>query len=226
MLEQLRRRVLREVQEGRRREGTSAWWRRWQQERPARSSRSRDDLGGHREREGARDSCGDKSSAKGKVKVKVSVGGDGRVSGVTVETSPDAALGACVAGGGAEGVVRQDAERRLVQLPVRVLARTNHRQSAPLEGAFFVSAVPLAGWLPALPPISAMRRQSQLRASPDRTDPRSDSRASIGARGMDRAIAVRHAEATCHGAHQSPSVPRGLCQRRGSEPRTMTASTA
>jgi TonB family protein len=40
--------------------------------------------------------CGDKSSAKGKVKVHVKVGGDGRVSSVNVETSPDAALGACV----------------------------------------------------------------------------------------------------------------------------------
>lgn len=41
--------------------------------------------------------CGDKSSAKGKVKVHVKVGGDGRVSSVNVETSPDASLGACVA---------------------------------------------------------------------------------------------------------------------------------
>jgi outer membrane biosynthesis protein TonB len=40
--------------------------------------------------------CGDKSPAKGKVKVKVSVGGDGRVSNVAVETTPDPALGACV----------------------------------------------------------------------------------------------------------------------------------
>ncbi len=42
-------------------------------------------------------SCGDKSPAKGKVKVHVKVGGDGHVSNVTVETSPDSALGACVA---------------------------------------------------------------------------------------------------------------------------------
>jgi len=42
-------------------------------------------------------SCGDKSSAKGKVKVHVKVGGDGRVANVSVESSPDAALGACVA---------------------------------------------------------------------------------------------------------------------------------
>lgn len=41
-------------------------------------------------------SCGDKSQAKGKVKVHVKVGGDGRVSNVTVESSPDAGLGACV----------------------------------------------------------------------------------------------------------------------------------
>ena len=42
-------------------------------------------------------SCGDKSSAKGKVKVHVKVGGDGKVSNVTVESSPDAGLGSCVA---------------------------------------------------------------------------------------------------------------------------------
>jgi TonB family protein len=42
-------------------------------------------------------SCGDKSPAKGKVKVHVKVDGSGKVSNVTVETSPDAALGACVA---------------------------------------------------------------------------------------------------------------------------------
>jgi TonB family protein len=41
--------------------------------------------------------CGDKSAAKGKVKVKVSVSGDGRVTNVAVETTPDSALGACVA---------------------------------------------------------------------------------------------------------------------------------
>ncbi len=42
--------------------------------------------------------CGDKSPAKGKVKVHVKVGGDGRVANVAVESTPDAALGACVAG--------------------------------------------------------------------------------------------------------------------------------
>lgn len=42
--------------------------------------------------------CGDKSAAKGKVKVHVKVGSDGRVSNVAVESSPDAALGSCVAG--------------------------------------------------------------------------------------------------------------------------------
>ncbi|MEO8843998.1 MAG: GYF domain-containing protein [Kofleriaceae bacterium] len=41
-------------------------------------------------------SCGDKSQAKGKVKVHVKVGGDGRVANVTVESAPDASLGACV----------------------------------------------------------------------------------------------------------------------------------
>lgn len=41
-------------------------------------------------------SCGDRSPAKGKVKVKVKVGGDGKVDSVTVETSPDASLGNCV----------------------------------------------------------------------------------------------------------------------------------
>jgi predicted Zn finger-like uncharacterized protein len=41
--------------------------------------------------------CGDKSQAKGKVKVHVKVGGNGAVSNVTVESSPDASLGACVA---------------------------------------------------------------------------------------------------------------------------------
>ncbi|MFT3698125.1 MAG: GYF domain-containing protein [Kofleriaceae bacterium] len=40
--------------------------------------------------------CGDKSSAKGKVKVHVKVGGDGKVANVSVESSPDAALGSCV----------------------------------------------------------------------------------------------------------------------------------
>ena len=40
--------------------------------------------------------CGDRSSAKGKVKVHVKVGGDGRVSDVSVETTPDPSLGSCV----------------------------------------------------------------------------------------------------------------------------------
>ena len=40
--------------------------------------------------------CGDKSSAKGKVKVHVKVSGDGHVGNVSVESSPDGALGACV----------------------------------------------------------------------------------------------------------------------------------
>jgi TonB family protein len=43
-------------------------------------------------------SCGDKSSAKGQVKVSVKVGGDGRVVSVSVKSSPDPALGNCVAG--------------------------------------------------------------------------------------------------------------------------------
>ncbi len=41
--------------------------------------------------------CGDKSPVKGKVKVHVKVGGDGRVANVNVESSPDDKLGACVA---------------------------------------------------------------------------------------------------------------------------------
>lgn len=41
--------------------------------------------------------CGDRSSAKGNVKVHVKVGGDGRVSNVSVQTTPDASLGSCVA---------------------------------------------------------------------------------------------------------------------------------
>jgi TonB family protein len=40
--------------------------------------------------------CGDKSSAKGVVKVHVKVEGSGRVSSVSVSSSPDPALGACV----------------------------------------------------------------------------------------------------------------------------------
>ncbi len=42
--------------------------------------------------------CGDRSSAKGRVKVHVKVDGNGRVSNVSVESSPDPGLGACVAG--------------------------------------------------------------------------------------------------------------------------------
>ena len=41
--------------------------------------------------------CGDKSSAKGQVKVSVKVAPSGAVTGVTVKSSPDAALGTCVA---------------------------------------------------------------------------------------------------------------------------------
>ena len=42
--------------------------------------------------------CGDKSSAKGQVKVSVKVSPAGGVSSVSVKSSPDAALGSCVAG--------------------------------------------------------------------------------------------------------------------------------
>jgi predicted Zn finger-like uncharacterized protein len=42
-------------------------------------------------------SCGEKSAAKGQVKVSVKVGPDGRVTSVTVKNTPDAALGDCVA---------------------------------------------------------------------------------------------------------------------------------
>jgi TonB family protein len=41
-------------------------------------------------------SCGDKSSAKGVVKVHVKVSGNGGVADVSVSQSPDPALGACV----------------------------------------------------------------------------------------------------------------------------------
>ncbi len=41
--------------------------------------------------------CGDKSSAKGQVKVSVKVDGSGHVTSVTVKNTPDAALGSCVA---------------------------------------------------------------------------------------------------------------------------------
>jgi outer membrane biosynthesis protein TonB len=43
-------------------------------------------------------SCGDKSPAKGQVKVSVKVSPDGHVSGVTVKNTPDVGLGNCVAG--------------------------------------------------------------------------------------------------------------------------------
>jgi predicted Zn finger-like uncharacterized protein len=42
--------------------------------------------------------CGDKSPAKGQVKVSVKVGPDGSVTGVSVKNTPDPALGNCVAG--------------------------------------------------------------------------------------------------------------------------------
>jgi hypothetical protein len=42
--------------------------------------------------------CGDKSPAKGQVKISVKVGPDGHVSSVTVKNTPDAGLGNCVAG--------------------------------------------------------------------------------------------------------------------------------
>jgi outer membrane biosynthesis protein TonB len=41
--------------------------------------------------------CAEKVPVKGTVKVKVAVGGDGRVAVVSVESTPDAALGECVA---------------------------------------------------------------------------------------------------------------------------------
>ncbi|MCE9571935.1 MAG: TonB family protein, partial [Deltaproteobacteria bacterium] len=41
--------------------------------------------------------CGDKSSAKGEVKVSVKVSPSGSVSSVSVKNTPDAALGSCVA---------------------------------------------------------------------------------------------------------------------------------
>jgi hypothetical protein len=41
--------------------------------------------------------CGDASPAKGKVRMKVRVGSDGRVESATVDAAPDAALGRCVA---------------------------------------------------------------------------------------------------------------------------------
>jgi TonB family protein len=41
--------------------------------------------------------CGDKSSAKGDVRVSVKVNPDGSVANVSVKSTPDAALGSCVA---------------------------------------------------------------------------------------------------------------------------------
>jgi predicted Zn finger-like uncharacterized protein len=41
-------------------------------------------------------SCGEKSSAKGQVKISVKVGADGHVTNVTVKNTPDAGLGNCV----------------------------------------------------------------------------------------------------------------------------------
>jgi TonB family protein len=41
--------------------------------------------------------CGDKSSAKGMVKVHVKVEPSGKISNVSVSQTPDPALGACVA---------------------------------------------------------------------------------------------------------------------------------
>jgi len=46
---------------------------------------------------GRAQSCGGQSSAKGTVKVGVKVGADGRVTSVTVKSTPDPALGSCVA---------------------------------------------------------------------------------------------------------------------------------
>jgi TonB family protein len=43
-------------------------------------------------------SCGEKSPAKGQVKVSVKVSPDGHVTGVTVKSTPDPGLGSCVAG--------------------------------------------------------------------------------------------------------------------------------
>jgi TonB family protein len=41
--------------------------------------------------------CGDKSSAKGQVKVSVKVNPDGSVANVSVKTTPEPGLGSCVA---------------------------------------------------------------------------------------------------------------------------------
>jgi TonB family protein len=42
--------------------------------------------------------CGDRSPAKGQVKVSVKVSPDGSVTGVTVRSTPEPGLGNCVAG--------------------------------------------------------------------------------------------------------------------------------
>ena len=47
---------------------------------------------------GRAQACGSSSSAHGQVKVSVRVGPDGHVAGVTVKSTPDDALGNCVAG--------------------------------------------------------------------------------------------------------------------------------
>jgi TonB family protein len=43
-------------------------------------------------------SCGDKSSAKGTVKVSVKVNPDGSIASVSVKSTPDPGLGSCVQG--------------------------------------------------------------------------------------------------------------------------------
>jgi TonB family protein len=46
---------------------------------------------------GRAQACGDKSPAKGQVKVSVKVNADGSVASVTVRNTPDPGLGNCVA---------------------------------------------------------------------------------------------------------------------------------
>jgi len=43
-------------------------------------------------------SCGDKSAAKGTVKVSVKVNPDGSIAAVTLKQTPDPGLGSCVVG--------------------------------------------------------------------------------------------------------------------------------
>ena len=74
--------------------------------------------------------CGDKSSAKGTVNVSVKVSAAGGVTSVTVNSSPDAGLGSCVAERDAEGDVQEDAERRLVPLSRGFLKRARARALA------------------------------------------------------------------------------------------------